>query len=64
MLGQSEIMSIKAGTLYDIRTLVPVGHIWTKSKQAWVSIHTTGLQYDEEPTSFEELFSAWRAAHA
>jgi hypothetical protein len=56
---QSEFMSIKPGTLNDTRWLVPVGHIWTRSKQTWLTLDPGSLQYDENPPSFEELLSAW-----
>ena len=64
LLGQSQFMSIKPGTLNNTRRLEPVGHIWTKSKQAWVDIGATTLQYPDNPASFDELFSAWQASHA
>jgi len=31
-LGQSEMMSIKPGTLDDTRWLEPAGHIWTRAR--------------------------------
>ena len=58
MLGQSEIMSIKPGRLYDTRRLEPVAHIWTASKQSWVEIPARTLRFPEAPTNFEEMFSA------
>lgn len=63
MLGQSKLMSIKPGTLNDTSQLEPVGHVWTKSKQHWVHIAATSLQYAENPESFDELFSIWRNTH-
>ncbi|WP_460531817.1 GFA family protein [Chitinimonas naiadis] len=63
MRGQTELLSIKPGTLNDTKALVPVGHIWTASKQPWVHIPTSVLQYDGNPSGYEALFSAWRAAH-
>lgn len=64
ILGQSEIMSIKPGTLYDTKKLAPSGHIWCGSKQNWVQLPSASLQYEEGPTSLEDLFSAWSATHA
>jgi hypothetical protein len=64
MLGQSQFMSIKPGTLNNTALLEPAGHIWTKSKQPWVHIAATSLQYPDNPAHFEELFSVWSATHA
>jgi hypothetical protein len=64
MLGQSQLMSIKPGTLNSTKSLEVVGHIWTKSKQPWVHIPTTSLQYTDNPNSFDDLFAVWSAAHS
>lgn len=63
-LGQSEFMSIKPGTLNNTKALNPIGHIWTASKQPWVHIPDSSLQYTGNPPNFEELLSAWNDAHA
>jgi hypothetical protein len=57
--GQTELMSIKPGTLNDTRLLQPVGHIWMKSKQNWVQISPSSLQYSGNPENSEELISVW-----
>ncbi|MDO9568321.1 MAG: GFA family protein [Hydrogenophaga sp.] len=64
VLGQSALLSIKPGTLNNARALVPVGHIWTSSKQAWVCISDTQLQYVGNPPDFDGLLAAWGASHA
>ena len=64
MLGQTRIVSIKPGTLDNSRSLEPVGHIWTQSKQSWVHIPDTSLRYTGNPPDFDQLFCAWSAAHA
>jgi hypothetical protein len=64
LLGQSQFLSIKPGTLNNTKLLEPAGHIWTSSKQAWVHIADTSLQYTENPASFEDLFAIWSATHA
>jgi hypothetical protein len=64
LLGQSQFLSIKPGTLNNTKLLEPVGHIWTSSKQDWVHIAATSLQYVENPADFEELFAMWSATHA
>lgn len=61
VLGQDRIMSIKPGTLRHTQDLQPVGHLWTRSKQAGVQIPATALQYEGNPPSFDALFAAWHA---
>ena len=41
--------NIKAGTLDDTSWLIPAGHIWTRSKQAFVSIGADELQWHGQP---------------
>jgi hypothetical protein len=53
------IVNIKAGTLDDLSDLTPVGHLWTKSANAWVRPSITGLVFEEQPESFEPFFAAW-----
>jgi hypothetical protein len=62
VIGQSDIISIKPGTLDDTRWLKPAGHIWTKSMQPWVLLNTDSLRYEENPDSFSDLISAWSEA--
>ena len=64
MLGQTQILSIKPGTLDHTGSLEPVGHIWTQSRQSWVHIPDNSFQYAGNPPDFEEMISAWSAAHA
>ena len=59
VIGQSEILSIKPGTLNDTGWLKPAGHIWTKSAQSWVRLGPDDLRYEANPDSFSELISAW-----
>ncbi|MFH0880519.1 MAG: GFA family protein [Lentisphaerota bacterium] len=59
ILGQSEILSIKPGTLNDTSWLKPAGHLWTKSAQSWVHLDEDVLHYEGNPDSFSELISAW-----
>ena len=53
-------VSLKAGTLDDTSWLVPVGHIWTGSKQQWVLIGRNGLNYPGQPGDFSALVERWR----
>jgi hypothetical protein len=45
----SPVVNIKAGTLDDATWLMPAGHIWTRSKQAFVAIGEDELAYREGP---------------
>jgi hypothetical protein len=61
MAGQSEVMSIKPGTLDETRELEPVAHIWTSSAQKWLSLPGGCLAYPENPPDFTEICAAWQA---
>lgn len=63
LLGQTELMSIKPGTLHDTRWLYPAGHIWTRSAQPWTHLDANTLQYETNPESFADLIAAFRDAH-
>jgi hypothetical protein len=52
--------SLKAGSLDDTSWLVPAGHIWTRSKQKWVTISRDSLAYDAQPEDFGTLKERWR----
>ncbi len=57
----SETLNIKAGTLDDTSWLKPAGHIWTKSRQPWVTIPKDALSYDRQPESDDDLIARWQA---
>lgn len=61
VLGQSQILSIKVGSLVRAREVQPVAHIWTSSKQDWVTIPSDVLQYQKNPESYEPLFERWKS---
>jgi len=61
MAGQTEMMSIKPGTLDETRELEPVAHIWTSSAQKWLSLPDGCLAYPENPPDFAAIFAAWHA---
>jgi len=60
---EPEILSLKAGSLDDTAGLAPVGHIWVRSKQAWVDLAGLpgDLVFETEPPSFEEFLRRWQA---
>jgi len=61
MSDQSEILSIKPGTLDTPLDLEPVAHIWTSSAKSWVQVPAGVLSYRETPPTFDEIFGAWQA---
>ncbi len=57
----SEMVNIKAGTLDDATWLVPAGHIWTRSKQAFVVIGADEIAYDAQPRDdYAAMAARWR----
>ncbi|MDY8109365.1 GFA family protein [Fulvimarina sp. 2208YS6-2-32] len=55
-------LNIKAGTLDDTAWLIPAGHIWVSSKQAYVVIGEDELAYPQQPEDKAEAIKArWRA---
>jgi hypothetical protein len=62
MARQTELISIKPGTLDRAGELEPVAHIWTSSAQPWTQPAWAGsLCYAQNPPDFEEIYAAWRA---
>ncbi len=59
ILNQSEIFSIKPGTLDDTSWLKPSGHIWTEKSQSWCSFEGESLTYEQNPDSFSEIINKW-----
>jgi hypothetical protein len=55
------VVNVKPGTLDDTTWLRPVGHLWTRSAQAWVRIPDGVLAYDGQPSDFDALYAAWAA---
>ncbi len=60
---ETEIYSLKGGSLDDLSGLTPVGHIWVRSKQPWVDLAALpgDLVFETEPADFEVLKQAWKA---
>jgi hypothetical protein len=57
----SEMVNIKAGTLDDARWLVPAGHIWTRSKQRFMTIGADELSYEGQPADgYAAMADRWR----
>lgn len=57
----SEHANVKAGTLDDASWLIPAGHIWIRSRQAFIAFAAGELAYDREPEDgFDALVERWR----
>jgi hypothetical protein len=51
---------VKPGTLDDAGWLHPVGHIWTKSAQAWMQIPADSVIHEGHPSELNSLIEAWQ----
>ncbi|MBP0616605.1 GFA family protein [Jiella mangrovi] len=59
--GDPGRLNIKAGTLDDASWLAPAGHIWTRSRQVFVTIGEGELSYREAPEDGGAAMQArWR----
>ena len=58
----SGLTVVEPGTLDDASWFRPVGHIWTRSAQPWVSIPSEGLIFEAQPQGEEALAlaRAWK----
>ena len=50
-----KIINIKPGTLDNTSWIVPVGHLWLASAQAWFSPPSNALRYEGQPPDFDDL---------
>ncbi|HZR83956.1 MAG TPA: GFA family protein [Candidatus Binatia bacterium] len=55
------IVNVKPGTLDDTRWLEPVGHLWTRSRQRWISVPAGAVVFEGQPPDFSPLYQAWTA---
>ena len=60
--GDTQTISLRAGTLDDTSQLRPVAQFWTSSAQPWALIKDDVLSYAEQPTDYAPLLAAWQAA--
>jgi hypothetical protein len=59
-----KVSILKPGTLDDTSWLVPVGHIWTKSAQTWVTIPPDAIAHEGHPNDLAPMIEAWRKHRA
>ena len=55
------LATVYAGTLDDASALEPVGHIWTRSSQPWITIPAGKLNYDRQPPDMLAFVRAWKS---
>ncbi|AUB43104.1 Mss4-like (plasmid) [Nostoc flagelliforme CCNUN1] len=53
-------INVKAGTLDDTSNLLPVGNLWTRSAQPWVTISEEMLNYEGQPDDIHPLWDKWK----
>lgn len=54
-----QIIVVQPGTLDDTSWLRPVGHIWTRSAQPWVTFPEGTLTFEGQPADMMVLIKAW-----
>ena len=62
--ANEKVAILKPGTLDDTSWLVPVGHIWTGSAQAWIPIPKGSVIHEGHPDDLTSLMDAWRQHRA
>lgn len=54
-----QLVVIQPGTLDDTSWLRPIGHIWTRSAQPWLSLPEGSLNFPGQPEDMMVLVNAW-----
>ena len=57
----SGVLSVRCGTLDDTSWVEPVGDIWTRSAQPWVSLSGDRLRSEQQPTDYAPFMERFRA---
>lgn len=55
------ILSLRTGTLDDPSWVEPVGDIWVRSAQPWVTIPPTRIRVEQQPADYAPFVAAFRA---
>jgi hypothetical protein len=58
--GIPNLASVYAGTLDDTSSLQPVGHIWTRSAQPWITVPPGELNFEGQPSDMLPFVRAWK----
>jgi len=59
-----QIRVLRPGTLDDTSWIVPVAHIWTRSRQPWVRLPEDAVAFDTQPDDPMALVALWRERRA
>lgn len=58
---EQDILSVKGGSLDDIRKVTPIAHIWTKSAQPWImKLLDENICYETQPKNFDGLVARYQ----
>lgn len=58
---QDDILSVKGGSLDDIRKITPIAHIWTKSAQPWIlQLISDEICHVTQPDSFDYFIARFQ----
>ncbi len=58
---QSDTLSVKGGSLDDIRDIPPIAHIWARSAQPWIlKLLDEELCHETEPENFDGLVARFQ----
>ncbi|MFT3725371.1 MAG: GFA family protein [Hyphomonadaceae bacterium] len=60
MSPSNGVLSLRGGTLDDASWLEPVGDIWVKSKQPWVTIPAGRIQIERGPTDYAPFIEKFK----
>ena len=55
------VLSVRSGTFDDTSWVEPVGDIWVRSKQPWVELPATRLQFPQQPSDYSGFVDQFRA---
>lgn len=55
------VLSLRAGTLDDTSWVEPVGDIWLRSAQPWVTIPDSRLRAEQQPQDYAPFIERFRA---
>jgi hypothetical protein len=55
-----QVINLRPGTLDDVAQVRPVGHIWTRSAQPWVTIPGDTLNYEGQPPDMTPMIRKFR----
>lgn len=54
------VVTVKAGTLDKRDDLVPVAHMWLRSRQPWLPVPESALHYQQQPDNAGPILEAWQ----